>query len=70
MEETTFAYDATWLAALALNKTESPALRLGNFSHDESYSKAIYENALQVKFQGASVSCTFEEVLVLCVPVQ
>ena len=70
MEETTFAYDAVWLAALALNKTANLALYPENFKHNESYSKAVYENALQVKFQGASVSCRFKEVLVFCVPVQ
>ena len=60
------AYDAMWLAALALDLAETklqnmtPSLTLGDFQYTGENSTiikdAIYSNALKVAFTGASVS--------------
>ena len=60
----TFVYDAMWLAALALHKTEEqlqfemPPNSLTNFryANGENIRNIIYKQALNTTFNGASVS--------------
>ena len=57
-------FDAIWTAALALNRTKSKLkemnLSFKNFSYDtavgHNITKCIYEEALNVKFFGLTVS--------------
>ena len=61
-DEGAFMFDAIWTAALALNRTETRLrkkhLTLTNFTYDDVHniSGMIYEEALDVKFFGLTVS--------------
>lgn len=50
----TFGYDATWLAALALTRSEDKIHHLASFGNNGTYAQKIYSNALEVQFEGAS----------------
>ena len=61
-DESAFMFDAMWTAALALNRTATRLnednLNLTDFNYDDEHdiSSIIYEEALQVKFFGLTVS--------------
>ena len=61
-DESAFMFDAMWTAALALNRTatrlKNDNLTLMDFNYDDEHniSCIIYEEALQVKFFGLTVS--------------
>ena len=59
--DSTLAYDATWLAALALHKTNEELQmnnsNLDNYTHKSTHIRDIvYKHALTTTFDGASVS--------------
>ena len=60
--DSAYVFDSIWTAALALNKTKSRLeednLTFANFTYENGHkiSKIIYEEALNVKFFGLTVS--------------
>ena len=64
VNDSAYMFDALWTAAIALNRTETRLnernLTLMDFTYDDIYniSNIIYEEALQVKFFGLTVSCS------------
>ena len=63
----TFGYDATWLAALALTRSEDKIHHLASFGNNGTYAQKIYSNALEVQFEGASVSYVLELCWEICI---
>ena len=72
-DESAFMFDAVWTAALALNRTENRLrkenLTLTDFDYDDVHniSGMIYEEAINVKFFGLTVSCTHNYMLYTCI---
>ena len=75
-DESAFMFDAVWTAALALNRTENRLrkenLTLTDFDYDDVHniSGMIYEEAINVKFFGLTVSCTHNCMLYTCISLQ
>ena len=62
VDDSAYMFDTMWAAAKALNRTatrlKEGSLNLTDFSYDDEYniSDVIYEEALNVKFFGLTVS--------------
>ena len=69
LNESAFIFDSLWTAALALNRTETRLreknLTLTDFTYDDVHniSGMIYEEALNVKFFGLTVSYSHNCIL-------